>query len=109
VLRELRVEQHPDKTFAGRIERGFTFLGYWITKEGVTEVAPSTYDAFQARLVRLYAQNARLEETRRGVELYVRRWKRWGSCGTFNWPEGFVVYAIVGRQIATPDPVPPVL
>ena len=28
---ELRVEQHPDKTFIGRIERGFTFLGYWIT------------------------------------------------------------------------------
>jgi hypothetical protein len=25
-LRELRV-QHPDKTFIGRIERGFTFLG----------------------------------------------------------------------------------
>jgi hypothetical protein len=30
-LRELRVEQHPDKTFIGRIKRGFTFLGYWIT------------------------------------------------------------------------------
>jgi hypothetical protein len=24
-LRELRVEQHPDKTFIGRMERGFTF------------------------------------------------------------------------------------
>jgi hypothetical protein len=29
-LRELRVEQHPDKTFIGRIKRGFTFLGYWM-------------------------------------------------------------------------------
>jgi hypothetical protein len=28
------VEQHPDKTLVGRIERGFTFLGYWITEKG---------------------------------------------------------------------------
>ena len=46
-LRKLRVEQHPDTTFIGRIERGFTFLGYWITEKGVTEVAPSTWEAFR--------------------------------------------------------------
>jgi hypothetical protein len=33
-LRELRLEQHPDKTFVGRTEWGFTFLGYWIAKQG---------------------------------------------------------------------------
>jgi hypothetical protein len=33
--------EHPDKTFIGRIERGFTFLGCWITKQGATRVAPS--------------------------------------------------------------------
>ena len=27
-LAELQVEQHPDKTFVGRVERGFTILGY---------------------------------------------------------------------------------
>jgi len=27
-LGELRVEQHPDKTFIGWINRGFAFLGY---------------------------------------------------------------------------------
>jgi RNA-directed DNA polymerase len=53
-LRELRVEQHPDKTFIGRIERGFTFLGYWITKLGVTGVAPATWQAFRERVARLY-------------------------------------------------------
>jgi hypothetical protein len=40
-LRELRVEQPPDKTSIGRIERGFTFLGYWITAKGATGAAPS--------------------------------------------------------------------
>ena len=113
-LRELRVEQHPDKTFAGRIERGLTFLGYWITKEGVTGVAPSAWQGFQERVVRLHEQDAPLEEIRRRIGQYVRRWKRWVFSGVLevsgllDWPEGFVVYAIVGRQIATPDPVPPV-
>jgi hypothetical protein len=27
VLGSLRLEKHPDKTFIGRIERGFDFLG----------------------------------------------------------------------------------
>ena len=28
VLGSLRLEKHPDKTFIGKIERGFDFLGY---------------------------------------------------------------------------------
>ena len=27
-LNELKVEKHPDKTFIGRIAKGFDFLGY---------------------------------------------------------------------------------
>src|ERR1035441_1556388 len=106
-LRELRVEQHPNKTFIGRIERGFTFLGYWITKQGVTGVAPSTWDAFQERLVRLYEQDAPLEEIRRGVEAYVRRWKRWvvSGLGDVNgqlaWGDLGAICVIVGRAGAT--------
>ncbi len=76
-LHELRLEQHPDKTFVGRIERGFTFLGYWITEKGVTGVAPSAWQGFQERLARLYEQDAPREETRRQIELYVGRWKQW--------------------------------
>src|ERR1022692_4412197 len=91
-LRELSVEQHPDKTFIWRIERGFSFLGYWITEKGVTGVAPATWEAFQQRVARLYEQSAPLEEIRRGVEQYVRRWKRWVLSGvaevvrSFVWP-----------------------
>jgi hypothetical protein len=80
-LRELRVEQHPDKTFIGRIERGFTFLGYWITQKGVTGVAPSAWQGFQERVARLYEQDAPPEQARRRIEQYVRRWKRWVLSG----------------------------
>jgi len=57
-LRELRVEQHPDKTFIGRIERGFTFLGYWVTEKGEAGVAPSAWEAFRGRVARLYEEDA---------------------------------------------------
>lgn len=91
-LQELRVEQYPDKTFVGRIERGFTFLGYWITEKGVTRVAPSAWQGFQERVARLYEQDAPPEEARRRIGQYVRRWRRWVLGGvrevseSLEWP-----------------------
>ena len=76
-----RVEQHPDKTSIGRIARGFTFLGYWITAEGVAGVAPSAVQNFEERKARLYEQNAPPEVNRERVELYVRRWRQWVLAG----------------------------
>ncbi len=38
-LAELKLQQHPDKTFIGRVSRGFDFLGYQFTPAGL-EVAP---------------------------------------------------------------------
>ena len=35
-LRGLRLEKHPDKTFIGRIEKGFDFLGYRVTPQDLT-------------------------------------------------------------------------
>jgi hypothetical protein len=39
---ELKLEKHPDKTFIGRIEKGFDFLGYqfrrsWIGEKDIRE------------------------------------------------------------------------
>ena len=75
-LAELHVEQHPDKTFIGRISRGFDFLGYAFTPAGL-EVAPPAVERCVERVSRLYE---------RGVELihigaYVRRWLRWAKSG----------------------------
>ncbi len=33
---ELKLEKHPDKTFIGRIEKGFDFLGYHFSPEGLS-------------------------------------------------------------------------
>ena len=63
-LAELKVEQHPDKTFIGRVEKGFTFLGYRIATAGVIGVAPSCWEGFQERVLRLYEQNAPTARTR---------------------------------------------
>ena len=36
ILGALRLEKHPDKTFIGRVERGFDFLGYHFTADRLT-------------------------------------------------------------------------
>ena len=36
VLEGLLLEKHPDKTFIGRAERGFDFLGYFLTPWGIS-------------------------------------------------------------------------
>ncbi len=38
-LAALKVEQHPDKTFVGRISPGFDFLGYRFATTGLIETA----------------------------------------------------------------------
>ncbi|MCP4191593.1 MAG: hypothetical protein GY768_13290 [Planctomycetaceae bacterium] len=77
-LAELQVKQHPDKTFVGKIERGFTFLGYQINAAGLIEVAPPTKKRLIERMARLDEQDA----TDR-IGQYVRRWWSWLISG-FN-------------------------
>ena len=45
VLRSLRLEKHPDKTFLGKIERGFDFPGTHFSRDGL-RVAPATIQKF---------------------------------------------------------------
>ncbi len=51
MLGALRLEKHPDKTFIGRIEKGFDFLGYHFSRSGLS-VAKATHN-FVEGLVRL--------------------------------------------------------
>ncbi len=50
---ELRLEQHPDKTLIGRTERGFDFLGYHFSPDGLT-LARKTIGNFTDNILRLY-------------------------------------------------------
>jgi hypothetical protein len=44
ILGSLRLEKHPDKTFIGRIEQGFDFLGYHFSRGavGLTQQTPQS-------------------------------------------------------------------
>ncbi len=78
VLGSLRMEKHPDKTFVGRTERGFDFLGYHFGPEGFT-VAAKTIEQFVARAIRLYEQEPGEADASARFGLYVRRWVRWAG------------------------------
>ena len=72
----LRVEKHPDKTFIGRIARGFDFLGYWFSTSGLG-VAKKTVDRMLDKVDRLYEQDA--DDVR--IETYFKGWWQWVRSG----------------------------
>jgi len=61
ILGELKLEKHRDKTFIGRIEKGFDFLGYHFS-DGVLRVADATRDCFISPAVQLYEQKTTAPE-----------------------------------------------
>lgn len=82
-LAALKVEQHPDKTFIGRIERGFDFLGYRFRSVGLTGVAQQTVERFVERATRLHEQGK--DAVRIGE--YARRWLLCGSLASLYSPK----------------------
>lgn len=80
VLASLCLTKHPDKTFIGRIEKGFDWLGYHI-RPGLLTVATKTLEHFVARVRQLYEQEPREPDTSSRLGVYVRRWVRWVRAG----------------------------
>ena len=80
VLGSLNLEKHPDKTFIGRIERGFDFLGYHFGPDGLS-VAAKTIENFIARAIRLYEQGPGKPSGSSRFGVYVRRWVGWAEAG----------------------------
>jgi hypothetical protein len=89
-LAELKVEQHPDKTFIGRISRGFDFLGYVFSPTGL-EVAPRAVEHCVERVSQLYERGADLIR----IGTYVRCWKRWARSGLGSLSAYLAVRALV--------------
>ncbi|MCH8240261.1 MAG: group II intron reverse transcriptase domain-containing protein [Proteobacteria bacterium] len=82
----LALAKHPDKTFIGKIERGFDFLGYHFSAEGLT-VAKKTVANFIEKASRLYEQQRRTGSAVSPLEMYVRLWVRWTTSGGLEpWP-----------------------
>ncbi len=72
VLSSLGLEKHPDKTFIGRIERGFDFLGYHFSPHGL-RVAALTLEKFVEHASRLYEQKRERPNGPSSLGMYVRR------------------------------------
>jgi hypothetical protein len=84
ILNQLKVEKHPDKTYIGKIENGFDFLGYQFNGNHLT-VAAKTVEKHVLHYRQLYEQ-LRMKKTT-SIEmatvlgLYVKRWQRWAAAG----------------------------
>ncbi|EDO1803200.1 hypothetical protein CT821_23020 [Salmonella enterica] len=76
-------EQHPDKTFIRRVEKGFDWMGFWFTEKGCDGVAPRALQNFKDRLRRLYERVRQWPEDLRHRRMagYVRSWNRWTASG----------------------------
>jgi RNA-directed DNA polymerase len=76
ILGMLRLKKHPDKTFIGRIERCFDFLGYHFRPAGLI-VAKKMITNFIEKASRLYEQKRSAVLAATTLEMYVRLWLRW--------------------------------
>jgi hypothetical protein len=79
-LSALRLEKHPDKTFIGKIQRGFDFLGYRFGA-AVLQLAQATVEKFVEQATRLYEQGQRERRKAPLLGQYVRRWLGWANGG----------------------------
>lgn len=81
MLERLSFGDQAEKTFIGRLEQGFDFLGYRVTPAGLG-IAGQTVSAFLERAIRLYEQEREepsLGSSRLGA--YVHRWLTWVEAG----------------------------
>ena len=76
----LALEKHPHKTFIGRVERGFDFLGYHLAPGRLT-LAQATVERFLERAYRLDEQERGKPERFPLLGAYVGRWIAWSRAG----------------------------
>ncbi len=74
------IPPYPDKIFVGRIERGFDFLGYHFSRDGL-KVAKATTQRYVERAARLYEQEREDRQGSAALGMYVRRWVGWAFGG----------------------------
>jgi hypothetical protein len=79
-FKKLKLEQHPDKTYIGRIEKGFDFLGYQFGEEKLT-VSKRTLNNHIRRITQLYEQKKHQTDCKVLLDDYRRRWVRWVYSG----------------------------
>jgi hypothetical protein len=77
---DAKCQERPHAPQQSRGERGFDFLGYHFSPEGLS-VATKTIENFIEKASRLYEQKCGAVSTAAPLEMYVRRWLRWSRAG----------------------------
>ena len=73
VMHMLKYKLAKDKTFIGRITKGFDFLGYYFNQNGLIGLASKTIRNFIEKTAKLYEQNASNDRIGR----YINRLVSW--------------------------------
>ena len=76
-LEQLKVKQHPDKTFIGRAGQGFDFLGYQFDEGGLIGLSRRSIGRFAENIARRISAGNDSGQ----VASYVRRWWSWAMGG----------------------------
>ena len=63
-------KQHPDKTFIGKIEKGFDWMGFQFTLEGCIGIAQRSLEKIAKRVTQLYEQNQPLRLIERSLRYF---------------------------------------
>lgn len=79
-LEALGLVKHPNKTFIGRVERGFDFLGYPFTPQGL-RIAPACAERLLMKAHRLYEQERAGRKPPGALGAYTQHWLRWAGAG----------------------------
>ena len=74
LLDKLNLSLHPDKTFIGKIERGFDFLGYHFMPSGLA-IARLTLERAEAKAKQQNAHGANIKR----LVLFWERFLRWAN------------------------------
>ena len=82
---QLKVAQAPDKTFIGRIEKGFDFLGYRFGLPDLT-LAEKTITNAVNKVRQLYEQKQTAPKRAAMLDDYITRWLRWVVAGLDDKP-----------------------
>ena len=76
ITEELGLKLAPAKTWLGRVSKGFTFLGYQISPNGI-DIAQGSLSRMMTKLHRLYERGV----TKKRLVDYVNRWMSWAKAG----------------------------
>lgn len=98
---QLKLAQHPDKTFIGRTDKGVDFLGYQFNKANLT-ISKRTLESHIRRLSQLYEQKKGQPDWLALLDDYRQRWVQWVNAGVEINIDINVIYDEL-LYLATPD------